>query len=126
MRPFFALSRLVGLILAAIHIYLSVRLVKVLLFVAKTEQHGNVRRLMQFMNMAVASTIVVYLQWMSLLNVAGIGVNLYLLISLDSVVNDVCLAFLSFSAPDADLSDAKRVGTAEHALAIGRGDAEAS
>ena len=60
--------------------------------------------------------MVVYLDWMF-----GF-VNLYFLMPMDSVVNDLCLTALSFSSPDEDVSDAKRVEVAATALAVGRAE----
>ena len=60
------------------------------------------------------SQVIVYLNW-----VLGF-MNLYFLMPLDSVLNDLCLAVVSFSAPTSDVQDAKRAEVADLALTIFR------
>ena len=64
----------------------------------------------------MSSTVIVYLNW-----VLGF-MNLYFLMPIDSVLNDLCLAVVSFSAPTSDVQDAKRAEVAELALTIGNSD----
>jgi hypothetical protein len=109
-----ALFRLCGLALAIIHALVSVMLMCLLRRIAKTEQHGSEPTVFVYSSVAVLSTVVVYLNW-----VLGFA-NLFLLMPIDSIVNDFCLAAISFSAPSKDVADARRVVVAEMALTVGR------
>jgi hypothetical protein len=96
-----------------LHLFVSVRLVWLLVSIAESEQQGQARTLIAFTVVGVSSTVVVYLNW-----ILGF-VNLYFLMPLDSVVNDLCLALVSFSAQTADVQDARRAGVTEFALTVG-------
>jgi hypothetical protein len=111
-----ALYRGGGFAFAMLHLLISLSLVQVLLAIAKTEQHGQSRTLIVFTVIGVSSTVIVYLNW-----VLGF-MNLYFLMPIDSVLNDLCLAVVSFSAPTSDVQDAKRAEVAELALTIGNSD----
>jgi hypothetical protein len=109
-----------ALVLAILHVTASVKLVLLLRRVAKSEQHTKPLALIVFTSIALSSTVVVYLDWLT-----GY-VNVYFIMPVDSIINDLCLTALSYSAKDADLSDAKKVEVAETALTerVGRGASE--
>jgi hypothetical protein len=102
------------LVLFAMHGIISVTLVWLLIRVAILEQHGDSRLLIICTTVALTTTAVVYLDWVYSF------INLYFLMPVDSVVNDLCLTGMSFSNPSRDLSVAKRVEMADTALAVGR------
>jgi hypothetical protein len=103
-----------GLVLAMLHLFISVRLVALLLAIAKTEQQGQAKTLIAFTLLAVSSTVIVYLNW-----ILGF-INLYFLMPIDSVVNDLCLALVSLSAQTSDVQDARRAVVAEFAQEMGQ------
>jgi hypothetical protein len=108
-----------ALFLAVLHVIVTVRLVRLLLRVAKIDQHGNTRMLIGFTLVAALTTIVVYLDW-----VLGF-VNVFFIMPLDSIINDLCLAAVSFTAPAQDVANARRAEVANFALSVGRGEAGA-
>jgi hypothetical protein len=108
------LYRGAGFTFAMLHLFISVSIVRLLLRIAKSEQQGEARTLIAFTVLGVSSTVLVYLNW-----IVGF-VNLYFLMPIDSVINDLCLAMVSFSAQTSDVQDARRVGVAEFALTVGQ------